>query len=193
MKGIDLSRRSFLKGGAAALAGVMAAPLLAGCGQGRKHESDEEGNIIRPDPQPDFMKPPKPISDREIAATETADVIVVGAGMSGMCAAISAAEEGAKVIVLEKTNTVNFRGYDYAAVNSRVQQQVGNHLDPVDVTREIMRFGAYKPNQKVVMQWVKHSGHVNDWLLDMALAKGCKVQHIWTHDEMVAEGATAPP
>ena len=144
MKKTDLSRRNFLKGGALAFAGAVAAPLLGGCGNGRSHESDEEGNIIHQDPQPDFMKPPKPIADSQLTSTETADVIIVGAGMSGLCAAISAAEEGAKVIVLEKTNTVNFRGYDYAAVNSRVQQQVGNHIDPVDVTREIMRFGAYK-------------------------------------------------
>lgn len=162
MKTTDLSRRSFLKGGVLAVAGAVAAPLFAGCGNGRKQELDEDGNIKKHDPQPDFMKPPAPIKDSQLASTETADVIIVGAGMSGLCAAISAAEEGGKVIVLEKTNTVNFRGYDYAAVNSRVQQQVGNHLDPVDVTREIMRFGAYKPNQKVVMQWVKHSGHVND-------------------------------
>ena len=79
-------------------------------------ESDEEGNIIRPDPQPDFMEPPKPISDREIAATETADVIVVGAGMSGMCAAISAAEEGAKVIpglYAAGNNSGSFYANDY--------------------------------------------------------------------------------
>ncbi len=174
------------------MAGVFTASLLSGCGNGRHHELDENGKFKREPEEPPFMKAPAPIDDSLITQTEAADVVIVGAGMSGLCAAISAAEEGARVIVLEKTNTVNFRGYDYAAVNSRVQQQVGNDIDPVDVTREIMRFGAYKPNQKVVMQWVKHSGHVNDWLLDMALAKGCKVQHIWTKDEMVAEGATLP-
>lgn len=188
----DLTRRNFIKGGALAVAGVMTSSLLGGCGNGRKHEMTEDGKFKREEEVPDFMKPPAPIPASEIKGEETADVVIVGAGMSGLCAAISAAEEGAKVILLEKTNTVNFRGYDYAAVNSRVQRQVGNYIDPVDVTREIMRFGAYKPNQKVVMQWVKHSGHVNDWLLDMALAKGCKIQHIWTKDEMVAEGATLP-
>lgn len=192
MKASDISRRNFLKGGALTVAGVIASSVLGGCGNGRKRELNEDGTFKREDPVPDFMKPPAPIPEREIAGEETADVIVVGAGMSGLCAAISAAEEGAKVILLEKTNTVNFRGYDYAAVNSRVQRQVGSTIDPVDVTREIMRFGAYKPNQKVVMQWVNHSGAVSDWLLDMALAKGCKIQHIWTRDEMVAEGATLP-
>lgn len=188
----DVSRRNFIKGGALTLAGFVAAPILGGCGNGRKHEIEEDGSFKREEKLPDFMKPPADIPASQIKAEEDADVVIVGAGMSGLCAAISAAEEGAKVIVLEKTNTVNFRGYDYAAVNSRVQRQVGSTIDPVDVTREIMRFGAYKPNQKVVMQWVRHSGHVNDWLLDMALAKGCTIQHIWTKDEMVAEGATLP-
>ena len=192
MKNSDLSRRSFLKGGALTVAGVIASSVLGGCGNGRQHEMTEDGKIKRQPEVPDFLKPPAAIAASQITQEETADVVIVGAGMSGLCAAISAAEEGASVIVLEKTNTVNFRGYDYAAVDSRVQKQVGTTLDPVDVTREIMRFGAYKPNQKVVMQWVKHSGHVNDWLLDMALAKGCKVQHIWTKEEMVAEGATLP-
>ena len=109
MKASDLSRRNFLKGGAIALAGAVAAPFLAGCGNGRKHELDEEGNFKREDPQPDFMKPPAPIADSQIVSTEKADVIIVGAGMSGLCAAISAVEEGGKVIVLEKTNTVNFK------------------------------------------------------------------------------------
>ncbi len=192
MKAADLSRRNFIKGGAMTVAGVIASSFLGGCGNGRKHEVTEDGKFKREEEVPDFMKPPAPIPESQIAETLSADVVIVGAGMSGLCAAISAAEEGAKVILLEKTNTVNFRGYDYAAVNSKVQKQVGNIIDPVDVTREIMRFGAYKPNQKVVMQWVKHSGFVNDWILDMALAKGCKISHIWTKDEMVADGATLP-
>src|SRR5690606_32598432 len=35
-----------------------------------------------------------------------ADVIVVGAGASGVSAAVSAADEGAKVILIEKTGTI---------------------------------------------------------------------------------------
>src|SRR5690349_19992860 len=37
-----------------------------------------------------------------MAATETWDVIVVGAGNAATCAALSAAEQGARVLMLEK-------------------------------------------------------------------------------------------
>jgi fumarate reductase flavoprotein subunit len=185
-----ISRRNFLKSGAFTMAGVMASGLLmGGCGNGRKRDpgSDKAANG-----KPSFLTAPEPIKDSEIASTKEADVIVVGAGMSGLCAAISAAEEGAKVIVLEKTPNVNFRGYDYGAIDSSSQKSVGIHIDKVMATREIMRYAAYKGNQRVVMKWVNESGKVNDWLLDMALKAGCKVQHVWTQDEMVAEGATLP-
>ena len=44
-----------------------------------------------------------------MASAETWDVIVVGAGNAALCAALSAAEQGAKVLVLEKA-TIADRG-----------------------------------------------------------------------------------
>lgn len=191
----ELSRRSFLKSSAFAVAGVVGSGfIMSGCGNGRKKDEQAANGkkTAAGSSEPSFMKAPQPIKDSEIASTLEADIVVVGAGMSGLCAAISAAEEGAKILVLEKTANVNFRGYDYGAVGSRVQKEAGCNIDPVLVTREMMRYAGYKNNQRVVMKWVNESGKVNDWLLDMALQAGCKVQHIWQRDEMVAEGATLP-
>jgi len=44
-----------------------------------------------------------------MASAETWDVIVVGAGNAALCAALSSAEQGAKVLVLEKA-TLEDRG-----------------------------------------------------------------------------------
>lgn len=59
-------------------------------------------------------------------AREDWDVVVVGAGFAGMCAALEAAEQGSKVILLEKMGrpdgtTVYSSGW-IAAVGSRFQK-----------------------------------------------------------------------
>ncbi len=189
------SRRNFLKGGMLTLAGVMGAGLTAGCGHGREHMADEKrggppsssGGVAS---EPDFLKPPAPITD--ISSTVDTEIVVVGAGMSGLCAAISAMQEGAKVVVIEKTQSVNFRSYDYGAINAKVQRDNGTAIDVDQVTTEFMRYGSYRNDQRVVEVFTRQSGMVNDWLLDLAQKAGCTVKHIWTKDELVAPASTLP-
>lgn len=188
-----MSRRNFLKTGVFAAAGVMSAGLLSGCGNGRKHMAEDEkkaaGGVAA---EPSFLKAPEPIADSQISKTADADIVIVGAGMSGLCAACAAAEDGAKVTLIEKTQNVNFRSYDYGAVNSKAQQSVGTKIDPEFVTSELMRYGSYRTDQKVVQVFTNQSGHVNDWLLDMAQKAGCTIKHIWTQEELVAPVSTLP-
>lgn len=188
-----VSRRNFLKSSALTVAGVVSSSfLLTACGQGRKPGSKDEaaGKKTTATQDPSFLKAPAPIKDSQIKETVESDIVIVGAGMAGLCAAVSAAQEGAKVTLLEKTATVNFRSYDYGAVNSKVQLETGNKIDPMDVTREIMRFGTYRANQSVVQQFSNNSGKVNDWLVELALQAGCKIKHKWTIDEVVNPNAT---
>ena len=88
-----LSRRSFLSraaGGAAAagLFGMSGLPAsAAGTTETRGSEfatSSDGGATLS------FLPKPKPIRDREIAETLTFDVVVVGAGASGVPAALAA-------------------------------------------------------------------------------------------------------
>lgn len=194
-KNTGVSRRNFLKSGAFAVAGVVGSSfLLTACGNGRKKNADnadaEKGAVVGKEPS--FLKAPAPIKDSEIKETLEADVVVVGAGMSGICAAASAAEAGAKVIVIEKGANINFRSNDYGAVNSKLQMEAGNTLNPREVTREIMRWGSYKANQKVVKLFAENSGKVNDWIVDKAINLGCKVNFVWKKDDQISPGATIP-
>ena len=187
-----MTRRNFLKVGALAAVGTMASGLLAGCGNGRTDHVRKDKSGAGVGAEPEFMKAPAPIADSSIKETKEADVIVVGAGMSGLCAAASAAESGAKVIVIEKGPTINFRSFDYGAVNSKVQLSVGNQLNPLDVTREIMRWGGYKADQRVVKLFSEKSGMVNDWIVDKAQGLGCKVKSVWTKEDQMSPNATIP-
>ncbi len=64
-------------------------------------------------------------ADKDIKTTVVADVVIVGAGIAGLTAAVSAAEAGAKTILLEKGSTFHARGLHNAAINSRLQIKAG--------------------------------------------------------------------
>lgn len=91
-----LSRRDFVKGAAAGAAAMASAGVLAGCGSKTQEEpagpaASQEGGDAKP------WLPEK--WDHE------ADVVVVGYGFAGACAAIAAKDAGSDVLILEKTLT----------------------------------------------------------------------------------------
>lgn len=171
---MGISRRTFIKGTAIGTVAVSSIGMLAGCAATPEDGSQEAQAPAETGGKPSFLEPPKPIADSEITETFTADVIVVGGGMSGLCAAMSAAEEGAKVILLEKTEQVNFRGNDYGAIDSKMQLQINNRINKIEAVQEIMRYNAYKGNQRIVSLWADHSGKVADWIMEKAESYGCK-------------------
>jgi len=115
-----------------------------------------------------FEVPPPPIPAKDIKETITADVVVVGAGIAGLTATVSAAEAGAKTILIEKGPTFNNRGLHNAAIASRMQKQAGIEIDRDSLIATIMEFGAYRSDQRVVTLWADNCSQVMDWLLDMA-------------------------
>ena len=77
---------------------------------------------------------PENISEEQVLQTVRADVVVVGAGHAGTCAARAAAEAGASVIVLEQQSEGRQRILgigEIGHINSRWQAEHG--VAPVDV------------------------------------------------------------
>jgi fumarate reductase flavoprotein subunit len=111
----------------------------------------------------------------KIDKTIVSDVVVVGSGISGLTAAVSAAEAGAKTILLEKGPTFNVRGLHNAAIGSRMQKAAGIEIDKDQVISTVMEAGAYHSDQKMVKLWADNSGQVMDWLLDLAAAEKVEV------------------
>lgn len=169
-----VSRRTFIKGAAVSTVAMGSMGALIGCSPKEKQVPTTTDTPVAPGGIPSFLKAPEPIADADIKETISADVIVVGGGMSGLCAAMSAAEEGAKVILLEKTENVNFRGNDYGAIGSKMQKQIGNEINKMEAVQEIMRYNAYKGNQRVVSMWADNSGMAADWIMAKAEGYGCK-------------------
>ena len=122
-----------------------------------------------------FETPPDPIPPSSITETVTSDVVVVGCGISGLSAALSAAETGATVTVLEMMGAPTGHGKDNAAINSRLQKKVGIEINRDEVILNLMKYAVDKPDQRLIRMWAEGSGESMDWLLDMTDAAGLDV------------------
>ena len=96
------------------------------------------------------------------------DVVVIGAGNAGVAAACSAVEEGLKVTVIEKTETVNGRGGGVGACNSRLNKELGFEIEPIAAQYRWNRTCGNRNSEALVTKWFKNSGPAMDWLLDKA-------------------------
>ena len=123
----------------------------------------------------DLPETPPPVRTLHVEKRVVADVVVVGAGIAGLTAALSAAEGGAKTILLEKGSTFHTRGIHNAALSSRLQEEGAIEIDRDRVISTIMEYGAYRSDQRVVTLWADKCSEVMDWLLDMAEAAGVDV------------------
>lgn len=98
----------------------------------------------------------------------TADVVVIGMGGTGVCAAVSAAENGAKVIVLEKQDIPG--GSSNFAEGLFAVDTVEQRKDFIDLTAEeafkvSMDFNqAYRVNPALVRAYLKESTKTIKWL-----------------------------
>lgn len=123
-----------------------------------------------------FETPPEPIPASAIKQTVDSDVVIVGSGMAGLSAAISAAEEGVKVVLLEMMGEPTGHGKDNAAIGSRLQKKLKIEIDRDEVILNLMKYGVNKPDQKLIRMWAEGSGESMDWLMDMTDAAGLNVR-----------------
>lgn len=97
----------------------------------------------------------------------TADVAVIGGGTSGVSAAIAAADEGAKVILIEKTGTVGGAGnHSWAGkfYNSSVALENGLEVDMEAEISNWIENNHWRVDASVIREYVTKSGETYDWL-----------------------------
>lgn len=97
----------------------------------------------------------------------TTDVVVVGAGGSGLAAAVAAAEGGARVIVFEAKaiagGTTNFPMGAFA-VESNMQKERNITLTRDEAFELMMDYSHYRANARLVRAFVDKSASTIEWL-----------------------------
>lgn len=117
------------------------------------------------------------IDEAEIVADYQTEILVIGCGTAGMFAIASAAEEGAKVIGIDRFPTgVGIRD-DLGAIDSRYQKAWGTKIDKFDYITMATAYAAGHLRQDLVRLFCDESGAVIDWYGDRLAERGVTLWH----------------
>ena len=100
------------------------------------------------------------------------DIVIAGGGLSGLSAALTAAESGAGAIVLEKMNFIGGAGIfpeGSLGIGSRYQKENGIRTTTDQVFAKVMEFHHWRCNASVIRTLLTASGETIDWLTDLGV------------------------
>ena len=103
----------------------------------------------------------------EAAITETwdTDIVIVGAGNGGMCAAAYAAKNGLNFRIIEQNAAVMDTRHWYGAIDSSEAQKQGvPPVDRAELLSEISRSMGGRCDQRVVKTWINESAAMHDFV-----------------------------
>ena len=125
-----------------------------------------------------FEIAPDPIPDDQISEVITHDVIVIGAGMSGLCCACSAQHFGADVLLFSASSVPYARGGSNHAIGSKYQKKLGVDYTP-ETARKMVKVeqisGTYHMNKQTWANWVNNSAESMDFMIDIMEEQGLHV------------------
>jgi uncharacterized protein with FMN-binding domain/succinate dehydrogenase/fumarate reductase flavoprotein subunit len=125
----------------------------------------------------DWLGKPPEISEKDIVATNTTEVLVIGCGTGGMFAVASAAEAGAKVIGIDRFAVGTGIRDDLGAIDSRYQKKWGTKIDKFEMIAMATEYAGGHIEQDLVKLWCDKSGAVIDWYGDRLAERGVELWH----------------
>lgn len=172
---MELNRRDFLIG-AGSFGALGALGALAGCSPSKKEPSEKvESAGASQNAKHTWETVPEPLTD--IAEEKNYDIVVVGAGMSGLATAEAAARNGASVVVLEKMGQISFRGQDVAGINTTWQKEQGIEVDPDLAAYNLHLWTHQTANYDLISGWARNCGKVIDHVQELVEPNGYKLAY----------------
>ena len=177
----EFTRRDMFKISGLAAAGLGGAALLSACSPSGASSSSAGGETPAAstgtttvaghsrEGLPSFLAAPEPITD--IADTKDFDVVIVGAGASGVPAAITARKAGATVALIQKEATAISQGNTATGILLDTSDEAGVEA----VVSRLLKDHQYRGKREQVELWAKNSGEAIRWVLDLATAEGAQV------------------
>ena len=188
-----VSRRGFLSGAALA-AGAAAVAGLAGCAPQAAGEAAGEastaggdataatGAMQTTDPskavwpvveevevgsagEGEIAFVAEPIAADEITATHDVDVVVCGLGPAGDAAALACAEQGLKVVAVEKQNRGNYNSATIGGTNSKLHEHWGMTYDTDAWIADAMVDNAFQGDMTLFKHFLEKNGEAVDWYI----------------------------
>ena len=173
MNNASVSRRSFLTSTAVATAGVAG---LAAAGTNPTPAQALDQLTVE---TPDWLGTAPEVAEADITETLDTEVLICGFGTGGVPCAISAAQNGSKVLVIERDAQENMQGLreDLGALNTKLQIESFDEfpefeISEKDAVEDIVRYANGYCDYNLIKLWAQRSGETVDWITDMIEATG---------------------
>ncbi|WP_281655840.1 FAD-dependent oxidoreductase [Eggerthella sinensis] len=200
-EGRGVTRRAFLTGacatGAVAMVGGLTAcatpPQDAGQGDAGGTGSGTNGDAV-----------PGNAAPGKIDKTYDTDLLIVGAGGSGLACAVQAALNGTNFILVDKNNQVGGNASfveGMFAVNSSLQREQGIEIQPADIVEAELTRGQHRQNGDLWLDLVNKSADNISWCIEQGVTYSGTVDDYygglfptfhWFKDNKAAVGYVEP-
>ena len=125
----------------------------------------------------DWLGQAPEIAEGDIKEELDTEVLVVGCGTGGWIATMTAAEEGAKVLVIEKRETPTGIREDIGAIDSKLQLASFDEypefkIDKMEALQDILRYAGGYVDSDLIKVWINNSGELVDWLTNLMESTG---------------------